>query len=143
MMRLTNSKPSKEDVQRFVNENFSQEDELVQIPLPDWTEEPELARRVKDPYFRKWVKDLNEIWKNLARRMTPQVRDYPDRHSLIYVNKTFIIPGGRFKGLFFFFNFILNLYILKTNSQLNSLLPSSHLVFASGNCLFFISHQTR
>ena len=100
-MSQTNSAPSKSDIQKFVNENFSQEDELVQVTLPDWTEEPEFVNKVTDPYFRKWVKDLNEIWKTLSRRMISDVQDHPERHSLIYVNNTFVVPGGRFKGKIF------------------------------------------
>lgn len=97
-MKKTNNAPSKDQVRQFVEENFLSVDELENATLTDWNPNPELMNRVSDPLYRQWVADLNEIWKGLAKRMTTDVRDNPKRHSLIYVNNTFIIPGGRFKG---------------------------------------------
>lgn len=98
MMKATNNKPTQRDVRKFVDDNFLSGDELVNVTLNDWSLRPRLVDRVRDPYYQEWIKDLNDIWKILARRMTKTVGENPKRHSLIYVNNTFIVPGGRFKG---------------------------------------------
>ncbi|XP_008215783.2 trehalase [Nasonia vitripennis] len=101
LMNATGKNPSKQQVQEFVGANFLEADELLNVTLPDWNPEPAILRRIWDPRYRQWAADLNEIWKGLARRMTTDVRDNPKRHSLIYVNNTFIIPGGRFKEFYY------------------------------------------
>ncbi|XP_058797817.1 trehalase-like [Phymastichus coffea] len=101
LMKATNNAPSKDQIRNFVKENFSSMNELENATLPDWNPKPELLEWVRDPLYREWVADLNEIWKGLAKRMTTNVRDNPKRHSLIYVNNTFIIPGGRFKEFYY------------------------------------------
>lgn len=98
-MNATSNNPSQDQVRKFVDENFLETNELLNATLTDWVPEPSLLGRIRDPSYREWAADLNEIWKGLARRMTTDVRDNPKRHSLIYVNNTFIIPGGRFKGM--------------------------------------------
>ncbi|KZC05540.1 Trehalase, partial [Dufourea novaeangliae] len=101
LMNETNSKPSRAQVTKYVNENFASSNELVNWTLPDWTENPSILQRVQDPNYRAWVKQLNDVWKNLARKMSDDVAENPQRHSLIYVKNGFIIPGGRFKEFYY------------------------------------------
>ena len=101
-MNETGNKPSKSQLARYVNENFASSNELVNWTLPDWTESPSILKRINEAKYREWAKHLNEIWKELARKINPEVAEYPERHSLIYVDNGFIVPGGRFKGKFNF-----------------------------------------
>lgn len=97
-MKATNNSPNRTEVDAFVRENFAVKDELDNSTLPDWKENPSILKSIDDPRYQEWAKRLNYIWKTLARKMNRDVVDNPQRHSLIYVNNTFIIPGGRFKG---------------------------------------------
>lgn len=97
-MKITNNSPNRSQVAEFVEENFAMQDELENSTLPDWKENPTILNRIRDPQYREWAKRLNDIWKTLARRIKQDVVHNPQRHSLIYVNNTFVIPGGRFKG---------------------------------------------
>lgn len=97
-MKATNNSPNRTAVAVFVKENFAMQDELENATLSDWKENPAILKTIQDPGFREWAKNLNNIWKNLARKIKTDVVINPQRHSLIYVNNTFIIPGGRFKG---------------------------------------------
>lgn len=108
LMNETGNKPSKSQLVRYVNENFASSNELVNWTLSDWTESPSILKRINDAKYREWAKHLNEIWKELARKINPEVAEYPERHSLIYVNNGFIVPGGRFKGklILYFIEFI-------------------------------------
>jgi alpha,alpha-trehalase len=97
-MDATNNAPNRNEVQAFVAENFAMQDELENATLSDWTENPSILKSIEDPIYRKWLKNLNLIWKKLAKKINPNLLVNIDRHSLIYVDNTFIIPGGRFKG---------------------------------------------
>ncbi|KAJ8675851.1 hypothetical protein QAD02_011637 [Eretmocerus hayati] len=101
LMNKTQNNASRDDLDTFVKANFEFETEMLNATLTDWTPNPKLISKISDERYKKWVNYLNEFWKTLARRMSEHVRDHPDRHSLIYVNNTFIIPGGRFKEFYY------------------------------------------
>ncbi|XP_033320650.1 trehalase [Bombus bifarius] len=101
LMKETNNKPTKSQLTQYVNENFVASNELVNWTLSDWTNNPSILQRIQEPKYYEWVKDLNEIWKKLARKVNPEVARQPDRHSLIYVPNGLIIPGGRFKEFYY------------------------------------------
>lgn len=98
-MNSTNRNPTREQIENFVRQNFEENaSELVNWVPPDWTNDPSLKKKVKDPKYKKWVKDLCDIWKILAKKVNVSVEQNADKHSLIYVPNGFMIPGGRFKG---------------------------------------------
>ncbi|KAK2585079.1 hypothetical protein KPH14_008594 [Odynerus spinipes] len=101
LMNKTDGKPSRSQVQQFVMENFSNQDELENTTLPDWQEDPPFLKTIEDPNLQNWARELNGIWKSLARKIKPEVADHPQRHSIIYVNNTFVVPGGRFKEFYY------------------------------------------
>lgn len=101
LMKITNNSPNRSEVATYVNENFAMQDELDNSTLPDWKENPDILKVIQDPQFREWAKRLNYIWKTLARKIRDDVMINPQRHSLIYVNNTFVIPGGRFKEFYY------------------------------------------
>ncbi|XP_034180752.2 trehalase isoform X2 [Osmia lignaria lignaria] len=101
LLNATNNKPTRMQLTQYVNENFASSNELVNWTLPDWTENPSILKRIQEPKYREWAKYLNEIWKDLARKMSDDVEIHPERHSLIYVKNGFIIPGGRFKEFYY------------------------------------------
>ena len=97
-MNETGKKPTRSQVARYVEENFSSSNELLNWTLPDWTENPSILKRIHETKYREWARALNGVWKELARKINPEVAKHPERHSLIYVQNGFIVPGGRFKG---------------------------------------------
>lgn len=97
-MNTTGNSPNRTEVAAFVANNFALVDELDSSTLPDWKENPAILKEIHDFNYRQWAKRLNYIWKTLARKINDDLVVNPQRHSLIYVNNTFIIPGGRFKG---------------------------------------------
>ncbi|XP_067216619.1 trehalase isoform X2 [Linepithema humile] len=101
LMKATNNSPNRTEVATFVAKNFAVQDELDNATLPDWKENPNILNSIQDPQFREWAKNLNDFWKTLARKINKDLIINPQRHSLIYVNNTFIIPGGRFKELYY------------------------------------------
>lgn len=71
--------------------------------LTDWTEKPPKLAEIRDPVLREFAFSINRIWRDLCRRVKPEVSTSEDLHSLISVPHAFIVPGGRFRGRFCLF----------------------------------------
>lgn len=128
MMKATDNSPNRSEVAAFVQKNFAPQDELENATLPDWTENPAFFSLINDPEFRDLANRLNDIWKSLARTIKKDVMVNPQRHSLIYVNNTFIIPGGRFKGI------VISVYVLRANTREFFLFNLKVSVISSDKC---------
>ncbi|KAL3072976.1 hypothetical protein niasHS_017950 [Heterodera schachtii] len=88
---------------KFVRENFGRADGVLIAYTPeDWVENPPKLERIKDAEFKKWAKQLNELWKELSRKM-PDLNCNPGQqnHSLICVPQPFVVPGGRFREFYY------------------------------------------
>lgn len=88
-------------LQQFVNDNFEEGTELEQWTPTDFTDKPSLVDRVADPLYKDWVISLNNIFRNLSRRVKDEVYQRPDLYSLLWVPNGFVIPGGRFRELYY------------------------------------------
>ncbi|XGW09581.1 hypothetical protein V3C99_011676 [Haemonchus contortus] len=96
------SQISKADVKQFVDENFDKEgEELQSCVLTDWVRYPSKLKVIKDNNLRLFALNLNEIWKDLCRRIKPEVAETPERFSLLYVPHEFVVPGGRFREFYY------------------------------------------
>lgn len=47
------------------------------------------------------VKDLHSRWRDLGRKIKPDVQAHPDKYSLRHVEKPFVVPGGRFREMYY------------------------------------------
>ncbi|BES99964.1 trehalase (brush-border membrane glycoprotein) [Nesidiocoris tenuis] len=92
----------------FVDEYFvdCSDDPSCKELLPwnpnDWSDNPPVLDKIKDPDYKEFASDLNAIWKKLARIMDVQVKEDANLTSLIYLPNGFMIPGGRFKEMYYF-----------------------------------------
>lgn len=66
----------------------------------DWGEKPSFLSKIKNPKLQAWAKQLHHLWKSLGRKNSDTYVD-PERHSLIYTPYPVIIPGGRFRELYY------------------------------------------
>ncbi|XP_063587711.1 trehalase-like [Penaeus indicus] len=102
LMDETGNKPSKEQVKAFVNENFNEPgSEFVKWTPPDWNANPEFLDKVVDPDLEKWGRKLNELWKDLGRKISDDVERNPEKYSQIFVPNPVIVPGGRFREFYY------------------------------------------
>lgn len=62
----------------------------------DWVEHPRYLDLINDADLKQWAIDLNEIWKQLGRKMIDDVKENPQYYSIIPVDNPVIVPGGRF-----------------------------------------------
>lgn len=93
--------PSKDDVKNFVTDHFDSGNELSEWTPNDYNPEPEFLKDINDTDMHKFAKDLVGVWPKLTRIMKPEVREHPERYSILPVTEGFIIPGGRFKETYY------------------------------------------
>ena len=94
--------PPKQQVAAFVSSHFADVggDIMNFVPL-DWTATPQLLSRLPDPENVIFARFLNEQWKSLGRKHTPDVFEHPQRYSALALPHEFIVAGGRFREMYY------------------------------------------
>lgn len=62
---------------------------------------------ITDPSYRQWAKDLHLKWPTLCRRVSQKVLSDPERFSLLAVPNPFVVPGGRFREIYYWDSFFI------------------------------------
>ncbi|CAH0719621.1 unnamed protein product, partial [Brenthis ino] len=101
LLKETNNSPTNEQIQAFLDSYFDSISELENWTPPDYTPEPPFLAVIRDEVLRQFGKDINNIWPTLGRKVKADVFENSDHYSLIPVDNGFIIPGGRFKELYY------------------------------------------
>lgn len=81
--------PSRDQLAQFIDQYFA-DDPLEKWTPVDMSETPSIYYRVRDEEFKKWILSLNKIWAELAGRVSEQVQQSPNMHSIIYMPNGFI-----------------------------------------------------
>lgn len=101
-MEKHSSKPSKADIKNFVEENFEPEGSEFEAWDPsDWHSNPAFLQNISDEKLRAWADELHSFWKELGRKIKDDVKNHPDMYSMIYTDHPVIVPGGRFREIFY------------------------------------------
>ena len=88
---------AKSTLQNFLAENFDQEGtELETVDPEDWIERPQFIDTIEDEKFQQLALKMNKIWKHLTRRISKQEADIEAKSSLIFLERPFVVPGGRY-----------------------------------------------
>ncbi|KAF7271780.1 hypothetical protein GWI33_015383 [Rhynchophorus ferrugineus] len=102
MMDFKDRKPTRDEVRKFVDNNFETAGQEFEDWIPsDWVEHPKFLDDIKDEEFRHWGKRLNDIWKILGRKMKEEVQHHQEHYSIIWVPNPVIVPGGRFREFYY------------------------------------------
>lgn len=102
MMRRTDQKPSRLDVEIFVNDTFDPAGSEFEDWSPnDWIQQPSFLEKIVDPELKQWGSQLNRLWTVLGRKMKEDVRINHEHYSIIYVPHPVIVPGGRFREFYY------------------------------------------
>ena len=97
-----NGQKSAADIKKAVKKYFYEAGtELTSIQPSDWSENPPILLKIKDPSLRDWAKDIHNRWKLLNRKMKKEVKTNPERYSLLYSENPFVVPGGRFREFYY------------------------------------------
>lgn len=93
---------SRTTLEKFVKENFDDEGtELESIQPSDWKENPKLIDEISDDTFKDLALEMNNIWKKLTRKIAKSKEEIEEKSSLIYLEHPFIVPGGRFREVYY------------------------------------------
>ena len=121
-----NPSPSKDNVMRFVAENFDKEGtEFIDWEPKDWKEHPDFLDKIGDPVYVEFAKMLNERWKDLGRQINPSLKNDQDM-SLIYMDHPFVVPGGRFREMYYWDSYwtILGLLLSEMHETVKGMLEN-------------------
>nr|ACL50549.1 trehalase-2 [Harmonia axyridis] len=101
LMSSTNNEPARDQVKQFVDDNFQPGNELMDWEAPDFNPNPPFLKEIMVPEYRAFAKDLVQIWTDFSRILKPDVSKEPERYSIIPISNGFIIPGGRFREIYY------------------------------------------
>ncbi|GAV02502.1 Treh [Ramazzottius varieornatus] len=97
---------TKETLKMFLDENFLPiGSELIRYRPADWKNIAEgglpLHKNISDDSLQGFAEIIHDKWEKLGRTFSLDVAEHPHRHSLVYVPHPFIVPGGRFREIYY------------------------------------------
>jgi alpha,alpha-trehalase len=94
---------NKESLERFINRHFDEPGSDIEPVIPvDWREQPPaFIENLKNTEMMMWGSEVYNLWKTLSRQVTHDVRQHPDRHSVLCMPYPFIIAGDRFRETYY------------------------------------------
>ncbi|KAK8655138.1 hypothetical protein V6N13_107728 [Hibiscus sabdariffa] len=101
--RMANGSVSVDDLELFIGKYFNGAgDDLIYSEPVDFVPEPHgFLSKVENPQVRGWALEVHALWKNLSRKVSSSVHDHPDLHTLLPLSKPVIIPGSRFREVYY------------------------------------------
>lgn len=84
----------------------------------DWKPNPKVLEKIVDPKLHSWASKLNEFWNELGRKIKAEVKEEPERFSMIYVSNGIIVPGGRFREFYYWDSYWIQIGLL--HSEMNT-----------------------
>ncbi|KAL0904258.1 hypothetical protein M5K25_026343 [Dendrobium thyrsiflorum] len=90
-------------LQSFLDAYFGEAgSDLVYAEPDDFVPEPEgFLPKVENPMVRAWALQVHSLWKNLSRKVSDDVKERPERHTLLPLPEPMIIAGGVFRELYY------------------------------------------
>ncbi|XP_047449604.1 trehalase [Mugil cephalus] len=101
---LSNVHPEvpRDKLQEFLDSYFEEPGtEFATWTPPDWHEGPKFLGAIADHKLRDWAGKIHDLWKSLGRKIRIDVRDHPELYSQIYTPHPVVVPGGRFRELYY------------------------------------------
>ncbi|KAG7546383.1 Six-hairpin glycosidase superfamily [Arabidopsis suecica] len=92
-----------EKLEKFVKEYFdgAGEDLLHHEPVDFFSNPSGFLSNVENEQVREWAREVHGLWRNLSCRVSDSVRESPDRHTLLPLPEPVIIPGSRFREVYY------------------------------------------
>ncbi|OCH84124.1 glycoside hydrolase family 37 protein [Obba rivulosa] len=105
---ISGSDTTEGDIVTFMDNDFRGEGlELEAVAEPNFNPNPSFLNNVSDPLIRAWSQTVHTFWTQLIRNTNQSVlcpegtESGPCESSLIPLNHTFVIPGGRFREQYY------------------------------------------
>ncbi|ESQ54935.1 hypothetical protein EUTSA_v10024684mg [Eutrema salsugineum] len=90
-------------LEKFVDQYFDGAGEdLVHHEPEDFVSDPSgFLLNVENEQVREWAREVHGLWTTLSRRVSDAVRESPERHTLLQLPEPVIIPGSRFREVYY------------------------------------------
>ncbi|KFK28961.1 hypothetical protein AALP_AA7G071100 [Arabis alpina] len=90
-------------LERFIDKYFDGAGEdLVHHEPEDFVSDPSgFLLNVENIKVRNWAREVHCLWKTLTCKVSDSVRESPDRHTLLPLPEPVIIPGSRFREVYY------------------------------------------
>ncbi|XP_058104847.1 probable trehalase isoform X2 [Magnolia sinica] len=76
--------------------------DLVAAEPGDFVPVPEgFLPKVESPEVRAWALEVHSLWKNLSRKVSEEILEKRDLHTLLPLPERVIIPGSRFREVYY------------------------------------------
>nr|XP_023995601.1 trehalase [Salvelinus alpinus] len=98
---------------------------------PDWHDKPQFLTGIADAELRSWAEKLHHLWKSLGRKISSDALANPDQYSQIFTPHPFVVPGGRFRELYYWDSYwVINGLLLSemTDTARGMILNFIHLI---------------
>ncbi|KAF7305596.1 Trehalase [Mycena chlorophos] len=105
-----NTSVTEGDIVSFVDNDFGGEgQELEGVSLPQFTNTPAFLSNISDPLVQAFASQVHGFWPTLARgtNQSALCDGIKCQGSLVPLNHTFIIPGGRFREQYYWDSFFI------------------------------------
>ncbi|MFH4979313.1 hypothetical protein AB6A40_006022 [Gnathostoma spinigerum] len=90
----------------FIEQHFDEPGgELDNYQPNDFQPDAITFHSIKCPEYREWAEQLHRKWPTLCRKVSDKVLADPQRYSLIAIPKPFVVPGGRFREMYYWDSF--------------------------------------
>lgn len=90
----------------FIESHFDEPGgELDNCEPSDFDPEYGKFESINSPSYRHWAKELHRKWPSLCRKVSDRVIADPEKFSLIPLPKPFVVPGGRFREMYYWDSF--------------------------------------
>ncbi|KZV45951.1 trehalase [Dorcoceras hygrometricum] len=101
--RAENDSVPVRELASFIESHFGDaEEDLVHVKPVDFVPEPkDFLPKVKNPEVRAWALEVHSLWNNLSRKVSNGVFHRPDYHTLLPLKSPVIIPGSRFREVYY------------------------------------------
>ncbi|KAM9359729.1 trehalase isoform 1-T2 [Symphorus nematophorus] len=89
-------------LQEFLGTYFEKPGTEFEAWMPtDWNAKPKFLEGIADRDLRNWAENIHKLWKSLGRKIRDSVRVRPELYSQIYAPHPVVVPGGRFRELYY------------------------------------------
>ncbi|CAG8446565.1 1715_t:CDS:2 [Diversispora eburnea] len=118
-----------DELQNFLSTYFGPEgQELILVNITNFNSTPSFLQKIKSPLLQEFAKRVHNYWPNLTREVNQSFMCEGCVSSFIALNRTFVIPGGRFREIYYWDSYFIiegllvsELYDIAKNVILNLL----------------------
>ncbi|XP_063236307.1 trehalase-like [Bacillus rossius redtenbacheri] len=106
LLRLSDNEVSRTSLSLFLRENFDDvASEFEAWTLPDIKDDPGFLDGIRDAKLKAYAKNIHMMWAFLARKIKDDVKFNPELYSIMYLPEPFVVPGGRFREIYYWDTF--------------------------------------